>query len=220
MLKLAAQGASFSCVQFASVFVQLCQCVGIPARVLQVRTRYPELGSSGHAHVTAEYFDNDLEKWVWVDPQIHAYATHRNIPVSQNELAELIVQGIKPKIHFSSRTMQYLGNDRKRLNQLETFIKRYTWSSKIGGINSFYTSQKKIKSVGCKRDGVLPAITMQGFATKSVQFISRTDFDAPLNICQMSFEAIAPKKEYQWKNLKDYKGFFSVDSGMQSVMNG
>lgn len=70
ILKLAAKGSSFACVQFASVFTQLCQSVGIPARVLQVRTRHPDFGDSGQGHVTAEYFDNDLAKWVWVDPQI------------------------------------------------------------------------------------------------------------------------------------------------------
>ena len=78
ILKLADQGASFACVQFASVFVQLCQSVGIPARVLQVRTKHPDLGSSGHGHVTAEYFDCKMGKWIWMDPQIHSYAIYKN----------------------------------------------------------------------------------------------------------------------------------------------
>jgi hypothetical protein len=98
LLKHAKKGASFACVQFASVFVQLCHSVGIP-RVLQVRTRWPGLGSSGHGHVTGEYFDSQLGKWVWIDPQIHAYATHKKIPLSHNEIAEMyLVEKIQRSI--------------------------------------------------------------------------------------------------------------------------
>lgn len=205
ILELAKKGASFSCVQFASVFVQLCQSVGIPARILQVRTKHPDLGSSGHGHVTAEYFDNDLGKWVWIDPQIHAYASYKGIPLSHNELAELFVKKLKPKIHFSLRTVQYLKGDKKQFTRLKSFIERYVWSSRISGLNSFYKNQNQVQLVGCMRKGTLPAITFQGFATQSAQFVSQEEFDAPLNSCQLNFKTFAPKTEYKWKDLKDYK---------------
>lgn len=205
ILKLAEKGASFACVQFASVFVQLCQSVGIPARVLSVRTKNPDLGSSGHGHVTAEYFDNQLCKWVWVDPQIHAYAIHRNAPLSCNELAELIVAGKKPAIKFTERTLAYVKNNRAHFKALKNFVRRYVWSSRVGGIKAFYTKQTHLTNVGCKRKGILPAITFQGFADKSSMYLTREVFDAPLNSCQIQFETKAPKKTVAWKDLKDYK---------------
>lgn len=205
ILKLAEKGASFACVQFASVFVQLCQSVGIPARVLKVRTKNPELGSSGHGHVTAEYFDNQLCKWVWVDPQIHAYAVYRNTPLSCNELAELIVAGEKPTIKFTARTLAYVKNNRAHFKVLKNFVRRYVWSSCVGGLTAFYTKQSHLTNVGCKRKSVLPTITFQGFADKSPLYLSREIFDAPLNCCQIQFETKAPKKIVNWKDLKDYK---------------
>lgn len=205
IFKLAAKGSSFACVQFASVFTQLCQSVGIPARVLQVRTRHPDLGDSGHGHVTAEYFDNDLAKWVWVDPQIHAYATYQGKPLSQNELAELIVNKAKPQLHFSARTIRYLKGDKSQLARLKVFVKRYIWSSRVGGLDSFYTNQKHIQIVGCKRKGVLSNLTFQGFAIKSADFISREMFDAQLNSCQMKFETFPPKRQHKYMDLADYK---------------
>ena len=205
ILKLAEKGASFACVQFASVFVQLCQSVGIPARVLNVRTKNPDLGSSGHGHVTAEYFDNQLCKWVWVDPQIHAYAIHKKTPLSCNEFAELIVAGEKPVIKFTDRTFVYIKNDRAHLKSLKNFVRRYVWSSRVGGIKAFYTNQTHVKNVGCKRKGILPAVTFQGFADKSPMYLPREVFDSPLNSCQIQFETTAPKKIVDWKDLKDYK---------------
>ncbi len=205
ILKLAKDGASFACVQFASVFVQLCQSVGIPARVLNVRTKNPDLGSSGHGHVTAEYFDNQLCKWVWIDPQIHAYATHRSNPLSYNELAELVVDGKKPVIKFTERTLAYINHDRAHLKILENFVRRYVWSTRIGGLQAFYSKQTNLTSIGCKRKVIRPAITFQGFADKSPVYVSREIFDAPLNACYLQFETSAPKKLVNWKDLKDYK---------------
>lgn len=205
ILKLAEKGASFACVQFASVFVQLCQSVGIPARVLQVCTKNPALGSSGHGHVTAEYFDNQLGKWVWIDPQIHAYAINKNIPLSFNELSEMIVEGKRPTIKFTTRTLSYVKNDKNRFKDLKNFIRRYVWSSRVIGLRSFYSSQKGIKTIGCKREGVLPAVTFQGFPNKTPLYVSRENFDSPLNSCQMQFETMEPLKKVEWKDLKDYK---------------
>lgn len=205
ILKLADQGASFACVQFASVFVQLCQSVGIPARVLQVRTKHPDLGSSGHGHVTAEYFDSQMGKWIWMDPQIHSYATYKNKLLSLNELAEIVVEGKRPSIKFTSRTLAYVKGDKKRFKDLENFVMRYVWFAKIGGLKSFYTSQKNITTVACKRKGILPAVTFQGFAEKTPSFVSKEVFDAPLNSCHFQFETTEPKKKAEWVDLQDYK---------------
>lgn len=205
VLKHAEKGASFACVQFASVFVQLCHAVGIPARVLQVQTRWPGLGSSGHGHVTAEYFDSQFGKWVWIDPQIHAYATHKMIPLSHNELAEIFVEGKRPKIHFTSRTLEYLKGERSGLKVLESFVKRYIWISRVGGLKAFYTNQDSRLSIGCKRNKVIPPITFQGFADKMPIYLPRKIFDAPLNACQLRIETLAPKNTIEWKGIEDYK---------------
>jgi hypothetical protein len=205
ILKHAAKGASFSCVQFGSVFTQLCHSVGIPARVLQVQTRSPDLGTSGHGHITAEYFDSELAKWVWVDPQIHAYAVYRGKPLSFNEFAELVVAGKKPTIKYSSRTLKYLNYDRKGFKVLHDFLRRYVWTTRVGGFNAYYTKQKSVQEVGCHRTGVLPAITFQGFADKMPRYVSREVFDAPLNACQVRFETFRPSKVMELKDLKDYK---------------
>lgn len=205
ILKLADKGATFACVQFASVFVQLCQSVGIPARVLEVRTKHPDLGTSGHGHITAEYFDNQLCKWVWVDPQICAYAVKNKVPLSYNEYAELSATGKNPKVQFTKRTMTYIKNDKRHLKVLNNFVKRYIWSAHIGGLKSFYTKQTHLKNIGCKREGVLPTITFQGFADRSPFYVSRNVFDAPLNVCYMRLETTPPRKMKRWNNVKDYK---------------
>lgn len=217
ILKLADMGASFACVQFASVFVQLCQSVGIPARVLQVRTKHPDLGSSGHGHVTAEYFDSQRGKWIWIDPQIHSYATYKNKLLSFNDLAEIIVEGKRVSINFTPRTLAYVKGDRRRFKDLENFVRRYVWSSKVGGLKSFYSSQKTITTMACKRKGILPAITFQGFAEKTPLFVSKEVFDAPLNSCHLQFETTEPKKKSEWVDLQDYKDNAHLNFATQNL---
>lgn len=205
ILKHAKKGATFSCVQFATVFTQICHSVGIPARILQVSTKNASLGSSGHGHVTAEYFDNQFKKWVWIDPQIHAYAKSGKTPLSFNELSERILIKEKYQIIFSKRTLDYLKGDKSQFKRLENFIKIYTWSSKIIGHKVFFTKQNHVELIGCKRKNVLPAITFQGFSTKSPTYLPKELFDAPINQCQIQFETHDPKKMINWKSLDEYK---------------
>ena len=205
VLKLAAQGASFSCVQFASVFMQLCQSVGIPARVLGARTKHPDLGQSGNGHVTAEYFDNQLGKWVWVDPQIHAYAVRGATPLSFNELSEAVLNKKPAKIKFTERTLAYLGGEKKRLKNLEVFVRRYVFSAEVAGLYAFYTKQTGVTSICTLKAGALPTLVFQGFQRQMPLCVPSEIFDAPLNSCQLHFKTSAPKKVYSYKDLEDYK---------------
>ncbi len=164
ILKLAQKGYSFSCAQFATVTVQLCHSVGIPARVLHILTKNSGLGSSGHGHVVMEYFDNQLAKWIWVDPQIHAFARYKGELLSFNEYSELIVEGERPELIFSDRTIEYLKGKKERLKVLANFERRYIWESRVSGWDVFYERQNHKRRTGCKRSGFLPSLTFQGFA--------------------------------------------------------
>ncbi|WP_413612540.1 hypothetical protein [Bdellovibrio sp. HCB-110] len=120
-------------------------------------------------------------------------------------LLNLSLMEKKPSIKFTERTLAYVKNNRAHLKVLENFVRRYVWSARIGGLKAFYTKQMNLKNIGCKRNGILPAITFQGFADKSPVYVSREIFDAPVNACHIQFETRPPRRTVSWKDLKDYK---------------
>ena len=69
ILKEAQAGASFRCVEYAIVAVAALNSVGLTARRLGLRTQDSETRRSGAGHVVTEVFLNDLQRWVFIDPQ-------------------------------------------------------------------------------------------------------------------------------------------------------
>ena len=75
------------CVHFAAAFVSCCQAVGIPARCAVFTDKQPD-GWSGH--FTAEFWSDEYEKWVMVDPQIDALFFKDGQPMSTSEIQAVL----------------------------------------------------------------------------------------------------------------------------------
>ena len=71
------------CVHFSSTFVSCCQAVGIPARGAVFTNQQPD---GWFGHFTAEFWSDEHEKWVMVDPQIDALFVDNGEPMSVNEV--------------------------------------------------------------------------------------------------------------------------------------
>ncbi len=71
------------CVHFSSTFVSCCQAVGIPARGAVFTNHQPD---GWFGHFTAEFWSDEHEKWVMVDPQIDALFVDNGEPMSVNEV--------------------------------------------------------------------------------------------------------------------------------------
>ncbi|MGF7186779.1 transglutaminase-like putative cysteine protease [Desulfitispora alkaliphila] len=67
ILREAADGASFRCMEYSLVMVGASQAMGMPARVVALKTKRAATAHSGAGHVVAEVWLNDLEKWVVAD---------------------------------------------------------------------------------------------------------------------------------------------------------
>ena len=202
ILDAAKKGKSFSCAEFASVFTQVCHAVGIPARRLSARTKRPDLGDSGHGHVTAEYWDNQLQKWVWIDPQIHAYGLVNGNPASYFEMHT----AIKPQIKFSSRTKDYIDGNGSSLKGLRDFVKRYSGSIGYGHSQDrgFLFKRQKDENYSLLIKGS-PFLTFQGFPIKSAKLISHDEFYYSLNQLQIQINTGPLDQDIQFKDLEDYK---------------
>ena len=88
ILAEAAAGQRFRCVEYAVVLAGALNAVGVPARVLGLKTADVETRALGAGHVVAEAYLADLGRWVMVDGQFDF------IPVLDGEpLSALDLQG-------------------------------------------------------------------------------------------------------------------------------
>ncbi|MBT4790171.1 MAG: transglutaminase domain-containing protein, partial [Halobacteriovoraceae bacterium] len=194
-------GKSFSCAEYASVLTQVCHAVGIPARKLGASTKRPDLGDSGHGHVTVEYWDNQLQKWVWIDPQIHAYGMVNKKPASYFEMHTSKNAVIK----FSERTKDYIKN-KSSLKNLRSFVKRYNGSISYsaGRERDFLFSKQKLQAYNLLIKGQAFA-TFLGFPIYGGTYLNHDEFYMPLNQLQVEISTEPLGQDIQFNDLKDYK---------------
>lgn len=65
------QGKTFRCLEYASVLTQTMQSLGYPARIVELCSEGMSYGLA-KAHAAAEVWNDELQKWIFVDPQNNA----------------------------------------------------------------------------------------------------------------------------------------------------
>jgi transglutaminase-like putative cysteine protease len=86
----AQQGQRFRCVEYGIVIAGCLKALGIPARVLGLKTSDVETRASGAGHVVAEAYLRDEGRWVMVDGQFDAVPVLGARPLSAVELQQAL----------------------------------------------------------------------------------------------------------------------------------
>ncbi len=95
ILQEAAGGKRFRCVEYSVVLSAALNAVGIPARVLGLKTEDVETRESGAGHVVTEAYLADKEKWIMVDGQWDVIPTLKGQPLNAVELQEALSKNAK-----------------------------------------------------------------------------------------------------------------------------
>jgi hypothetical protein len=93
ILREAAAGKRFRCVEYGAVLAGALTAVGVRARTLGLMTRDVETRESGAGHVAVEAFLDDLGKWIMIDPQWDAIPTRGGVPLNARELGRALEAG-------------------------------------------------------------------------------------------------------------------------------
>jgi len=96
------QGAEFQCVEYGIVTAACLKALGLPARVLALKTKDVATRPSGAGHVVMEVYLNDLQKWIMVDPQFDAIVLKDCIPLNAVEIQAAATNGEKLTILTSN----------------------------------------------------------------------------------------------------------------------
>ncbi|MHB9028905.1 MAG: transglutaminase domain-containing protein [Candidatus Latescibacterota bacterium] len=83
ILDRAEKGDAFWCTFKAALFVQACNAAGLTARMLGINP------FDSAAHTVTEVYNNDLRKWMLVDPWLNCWFERDGIPMSALEVHRL-----------------------------------------------------------------------------------------------------------------------------------
>ena len=92
ILAEARAGQRFRCVEYAEVLAGALSAVGVPARVLNLKTADAATRPSGAGHVVAEAYLRDQARWVMVDGQFDVLALRDGLPLSAVELQRAVAE--------------------------------------------------------------------------------------------------------------------------------
>ncbi|HEX8253741.1 MAG TPA: transglutaminase-like domain-containing protein [Thermoanaerobaculia bacterium] len=95
ILEEASKGQRFRCVEYSIVLAAALNSVGVPARVLNLKTVDAETRESGAGHVVAEAYLRDRRKWVMVDGQFDVIPMRGTTPLNAVEFQQALSRGDK-----------------------------------------------------------------------------------------------------------------------------
>lgn len=112
--------ARYRCVEYGVVLAELLQSYGFVARKVALRSPNVAYGGFGQGHVAMEVWLNDLNKWIFLDPQFGAFLTKPNSPEPLN-FYELFLQKktgswASLEVHFSPSPNLNAPNSAKNLD--------------------------------------------------------------------------------------------------------
>lgn len=91
ILKEAAAGNKFRCVEYGIVLRSVLAAAGFKARTLALKTKDVEITESGAGHVLTEAWSYTYQKWYLLDGQFNAVPTLNGIPLNAVEFQEAII---------------------------------------------------------------------------------------------------------------------------------
>ena len=105
ILHEAKAGERFRCVEYSIVAATALNAIGLPARVLSLKTKDVETRASSAGHVVLEVYLRDLKKWAVLDGQWNMMPVAGGMPLNAVELQRTLVLD-NNSVVFRSLSMQ------------------------------------------------------------------------------------------------------------------
>ena len=118
----ASQGARFRCVEYSIVMAAAATAIGMPARVISLRTGDAETCAHAGAHVVAEVWLEQFGKWVFSDGQFAAIPELQRGSLSAVEFKEAL-RAARNDLLAGTRIAQ-----RARLHRYLRWVEPYLFS--------------------------------------------------------------------------------------------
>lgn len=125
------KNARYRCVEYGLVLAEVLQAYGFVTRTLALRTNDVAYGGFGQGHVAMEVWLNDLEKWIFLDPQFGVFLSRdkeatplsyyeiyqekksgrfKNLTVNTTDASKNFIKKVADKLSYKSFLKNYFGH--------------------------------------------------------------------------------------------------------------
>ncbi len=92
ILEQVKKGERFRCVEYGIVTAACLNAIGLPARLLYLKTENAESAPYAAGHAVTEVYLKDMDKWVMVDPQMDAMVFLDGTPLHAIEIQQALTE--------------------------------------------------------------------------------------------------------------------------------
>lgn len=182
----------YRCVEYGLVLTEVLQAFGFHARKLALRSNDVAYGGLGQGHVAMEVWVNDLNKWIFLDPQFGVFLSKENseTPLNYYEIFQEKKENRWDilKVNFVSHANPVMPKDPKEATAgYKDFLKDY-----FGFIS--IQNKKRVAQISLLMESQQLPLTFQGLTTESG--LSTRD----MNLIYPSMNRVALSLSYQNKD--------------------
>jgi len=152
ILEEAKQGNNFRCVEYGIVLSAALNSIGIPSRVLALKTADVEKVRYGAGHVVAESYSKKLNKWIFIDAQFNVIPFLNNIPLNAVEFQKAIIDDIDNLMLINNKGKISKEKKEKYIN----WISKYLFYFDISFDNRYIPYNDKLKINGKSKLMLVP----------------------------------------------------------------
>lgn len=159
------EGQEFRCVEYGVVLNDILISFGFPARRIGLRHKDTDYGGAGMGHVATEVWSNNLNKWIFLDPQFGIYAKKDETILNVFEIFQIKSQGNYNEIKFIN-----VAENRPNSKYGDEFLSRY-----LGYVDIIQLSKDQKYYLTLKMEGERDFITFQAFPSGRMIFTQKTE---------------------------------------------
>lgn len=164
----ASKGSKYRCVEYGKVFSDVLLSFGYIARTIGLKSPDVAYGDVGKAHVASEVWSNELNKWVFIDPQFCIYALYDDKYLNFYEIYQIYKEKKYDQITFmvSEKYLEFNSDKTNSdidviknayLNDYKNFLKNY-----FGSIDTYVLVNGEKINLNLRLDNPNDFITFQG----------------------------------------------------------
>lgn len=198
ILKNASQGMRYRCVEYGKVLAEVLKSFGFVSRQVYLRAIDAAYGPPGSGHVATEVWCDDLQKWIFIDPQFCIFFMHKGTYLNYYEIYKLKAQGKFSEVEFhlskgyTGFTALGISTAAEHISQYREFLFRYFGS--IGFPTELSGRKITIMLLLETKD---PHLSFQGLPTSNLLFTTKQgDFYFPVNQTSLLFRYQNPSESY------------------------
>lgn len=142
ILEEAKNGNKFRCVEYGIVLAGALNSIGIPSRVLALKTSDVENVRYGAGHVVAESYSKKFEKWIFIDGQYNVIPVLGEIPLNGVEFQKAILENSEELQIVNSKGEVSIEEKSQYINWISKYL--YYFDTKFDNRNLPHSERIKI----------------------------------------------------------------------------